>query len=271
MKNKFGLWILILFIFMSIPFSYCEEGNNEVKEGKSGVFDFVESTPGNSAKDVELDVQIKLLFNKNVVHFTVKDNNLKCFSIKDAKNKEIPIDVVFADDQIEPDKKREIILEPKKPLDENTTYTIHISPKLQAKNGSSLDKDIFISFTTLSLQSNEDSSSPKDKPVEKDPAKPASTAPVQKQEETTTDQEKESDNISQDDADVSSSDFENEKEDTDSSKEEGDIGLESDTDLNDTDDDIEEQKDSDTTSKKYVWIIVLGAVLILIFIFRKKL
>jgi hypothetical protein len=39
MRNKFGLWVLILFIFMSIPFAYGEEAVTEKKEGKSGAFD----------------------------------------------------------------------------------------------------------------------------------------------------------------------------------------------------------------------------------------
>lgn len=271
MKNKFGLWILILFIFMSIPFAYGEEASTEKKEGKSGAFDFVESTPGNSAKDVELDGQIMLLFNKNVVNFTVKDNNEKCFSIKDAENKEVPIDVIFADDQIEPDKKREIILRPKKPFDENTAYVIHISPTLKAKNGDSLDRDVAISFTTLSLQPKGDSpppeEKPKDKPVVKDPEKPASTEPVQKQEEPATGKEKEPDNISPDENDtgVSSDNLEDTNKDTDLSK-----GENSDLESDEAGDDIDEQKDSGVISKKFIWIIAAGVVLALIFVFRRK-
>lgn len=288
MRNKFGLWILILFIFMSIPFAYGEEVVTEKKEGKSGAFDFIESTPVNSAKDVELDGQIKLLFNKNVVNFTVKDNNEKCFSIKDAGNKEVPIDVIFADDQVEPDKKREIILCPKKPFDENTTYVIHISPTLKAKNGDSLDRDVAISFTTLSLQPKEDSpppeEKPKDKPVVKDaekPAstepvgkdveKPASTEPVQKQEESIAGKEKETDNVGRDgnDTDVSNDNPEDTNKDADLSKGEG-SNLESDAESDDAGDDINEQKDSGITSKKYIWIIAAGVVLALVFVFRRK-
>ncbi len=283
MKNKFGLWILILFIFMSIPFAYGEEASTEKKEGKSGAFDFVESTPGNSAKDVELDGQIMLLFNKNVVNFTVKDNNEKCFSIKNAKNEEVPIDVIFADDQIEPDKKREIILRPKKPFDENTAYVIHISPALKAKNGDSLDRDVAISFTTLSLQPKEDSpppeDKPKEKPVEKNTEKPVSTTPVQEQEKVTTDKGKEADNAdkdkdvvkdnSKDDSDVPVSSDDPEKGETGLSKEE-DSGPESSIVSDDANDDIDEQKDSGVTSKKYIWIIAAGVVLALIFVFRKK-
>ena len=36
--------------------------------------------------DVSLDTQIKLIFNKNVVNLTVKDNNSKCFKLLEANN-----------------------------------------------------------------------------------------------------------------------------------------------------------------------------------------
>lgn len=288
MRNKFGLWILILFIFMSIPFAYGEEVVTEKKEGKSGAFDFVESTPANSAKDVELDGQIKLLFNKNVVNFTVKDNNEKCFSIKDAGNKEVPIDVIFADDQIEPDKKREIILCPKKPFDENTTYVVHILPTLKAKNGDSLDRDVAISFTTLSLQSKEDSpppeEKPKDKPVEKDaekPAstepvgkdveKPASTEPVQKQEESIAGKERETDNVGRDgnDTGVFNDNLEDTNKDADLAKSEN-PGLEPDAESGETGEDSDEQKGLSVTTKQIIRTIAVGVALVLALIFKKR-
>lgn len=285
MKNKFGLWVLILFIFMSVPFSYGQENGSEKKEGKSGAFDFVESTPGNSAKDVKLDGEIELLFNKNVVNFSVKDNNENCFSIKDAGNKDIPIDVIFADDQVEPDKKREIILKPKKPFNENTTYTVYISPKLKAKNGDSLDRDVAITFTTLSLQSDKKDppaeEKPEEKPVEKDNEKPASTVPDKKQDDVTTDKDKKAEDAGQDkgdttdgtkndlDAPVSSDDPEDGKEGTEQS--EGELSFDSQLDPSEVDDDIEEQKDSGTSSKKYILIAIAGVVLALAVILRKKL
>lgn len=270
MKNKFVLWILVLFILMGVPFSYGEK-----KEGKSGAFDFVESIPGNSAKGVELDGQIKLLFNKNVINFTVKDNNEKCFSIKDEKGKEIPINVIFADDQIEPDKKREIILGPKGQFSEGTTYTIHISPELKAKNGDSLERDISISFTTLSLKPKEDTppseEKPKDKPVVKETEKPASTAPVQKQEEETADKDKKEDDIVQNENDTGVSNDETEDIDkgTELPEEKG-SHLEPDTDPDDAEDSAEEGKGFNIFSNKYTWITILAVVLVGLFVMKRK-
>lgn len=147
MKNRFVLWIMVIFIFANAISVYSADG-----DGKSEALDLVESIPKDSSQAVELDTQIKLIFNKNVVNLTIKDNNSKCFSLSDSSKQIVPIDVIFADDQIEPDKKREITISPKEPLKENMTYMVEISPKLQAKNGTSLDKSISISFTTLALK-----------------------------------------------------------------------------------------------------------------------
>ncbi|MFZ5968340.1 MAG: Ig-like domain-containing protein [Bacillota bacterium] len=153
MKNKLVLWIMLLFIFIfaSMSPSYGTENKSIDSDGKNAVLDLVESVPKNAAKDVELDAQIKLLFNKNVVNQTVKENNAKCFLLLDADNQVVPIDVIFPDDQMEPDRKREIMIKPKEALRENTSYRVKISPKLQSKNGTSLEKSISFSFTTVAL------------------------------------------------------------------------------------------------------------------------
>lgn len=149
MKAKFSLCIVLIYIFTFGSGITAHGMAVKDTDEKSTVFDFVESTPANAAEAVALDAQIKLLFNKNVVNMSVKDNNALCFLLMDEGNREVPIDIIFADDQIEPDKKREIILKPKEALQGNMTYRVEISPKLQSKNGSSLDKSISISFTTL--------------------------------------------------------------------------------------------------------------------------
>lgn len=150
-KSKLLIMVLLICIFTNLTLVYGEEGQNNNGDGNSKALYLVKSIPENSTKDVELDAQIKLLFNKNVVNFSVKDNNSQCFSIVDANNQVIPIDIIFPDDQIEPDKKREITLITKESFKENMTYTVKISSKLMAKNGNSLDENISFSFTTLAL------------------------------------------------------------------------------------------------------------------------
>lgn len=153
MKNKIVLWIMIFFIpiFVNTSPAYGMLAKFNDGDGKNVALDLVESTPENGANGVVLDAQIKLIFNKNVVNMTVKDNNSNCFLLLDANNQVVPIDVFFPDDQIEPDRKREIILKPKEVLTENMTYQVAIEPELQAKNGTSLDRSITFSFTTQVL------------------------------------------------------------------------------------------------------------------------
>lgn len=150
MKNKLVLFVMIFFIILSNATSFADD--IVVKEdGQSIEFQLVESTPQNLSVDVALDVEIKLLFNKNVVNMTVKENNLKCIKFTDAKGEAVAADLVFPDDQIEPDRKREIIIKPNEPLNENETYKVEISADMQAKNGSNLGEPAFVSFTTVLL------------------------------------------------------------------------------------------------------------------------
>lgn len=145
MKNSFLLRIILIaiFIFSNTLSSFC------LDNGKDNAFTLVESTPQNAAQNIAVDSQIKLIFNKNVVNLTVKDNNSTCFNLFDSNNQTVPIEVIFADDQIEPDRKREIILKPNELLKENMTYKLEISPNLQSKSGSTLEKSVSLTFTTI--------------------------------------------------------------------------------------------------------------------------
>lgn len=147
MKKK--LIFLMVFTILSVNCIQVLAADNG--DGKAVGLTLVESNPGNGAVDVSLDTQIKLIFNKNVVNLTVKDNNSKCFKLLEANN-EVPIEVIFPDDQMEPDRKREITLKPLELLKENTTYKVEVSEKLQAKNGTSLGTTISFTFDTVVLE-----------------------------------------------------------------------------------------------------------------------
>jgi len=157
-KTKVLISILIICVFVSSISVYGEETKKPL---------YLEETfPKDSSKDVPLDTEIKLLFNKNVVNFTVKENNSTCFSIIDENNNEIPIDVIFPDDQIEPERKREIIIRPKEAFNENTTYTVKISANLMAKNGNTLGENLSFSFTTIQLTNTETDTNKVEEPEE---------------------------------------------------------------------------------------------------------
>jgi hypothetical protein len=152
MKIKF-LSILLAAVIAANVTAYAETINTE--DGKKIEFCLEDSLPQNLAVDVDTDSNIKLIFNKNVVNFSVKENNLKCISLKNEDGQVVPSELIFPDDQIEPDKKREIYIDPVENLNEKTTYTVEISSDMLAKNGSTLGETVYVSFTTLSSKTQE--------------------------------------------------------------------------------------------------------------------
>lgn len=119
--------------------------------GQDEALGLASSTPVNGAQKVPLDTRIKLVFNKNVVNMTVKENNLRCFSLY-AGNLSVPVEVQMADDQIYPELKREVNLVLRQKLEPSTVYTVVISKSLQAKNGMALGQDLRLRFSTAAAE-----------------------------------------------------------------------------------------------------------------------
>ncbi len=105
------------------------------------------SSISSGQKDVPLDVKIELVFTNNVVNSSVAQSNASCFKLF-AGDTEVPIDVVMADDQVEPDKKRIVTVVPKQALQKGRQYTLVIGKNVTSKNGQSMGSDKTISFTT---------------------------------------------------------------------------------------------------------------------------
>jgi len=79
----------------------------------------------------------------------VKDNNYNCFRLLNEEGQDVSIDVLMADDQIERDKRREIVLVPKEKLKYGKKYIVIISKDLMSKSGALLEKNIEIFFTKV--------------------------------------------------------------------------------------------------------------------------
>lgn len=142
------LMIALLFCLVIPLFAFAGSGDGS-GGGQTTDFALASSDPADGSTDVALDKDIVLLFNKNVVNITVRDNNLQCFTLKDASGNTTPITVNMVDDQIDPTYKRYITVKPDEKLVASTEYTLTISGDLQAKNGSSLGNPLSISFSTL--------------------------------------------------------------------------------------------------------------------------
>lgn len=149
-KSGFSLVLalVVLFcLFLTLPV-LAEGGNGDGSGGgKSVPLGLASSSPADGASNVAANTQIKLTFNKNVVNMSVKDNNVKCFALYN-NGQQVPINVIMADDQIQPEYRREVTIAPQQSLQPGSSYTLKISPELQAKSGAVLGQEAKVSFTT---------------------------------------------------------------------------------------------------------------------------
>ena len=142
------LSLVVLFcLFLSLPV-LAEGGSGDGSGGGHNTpLGLATSNPANGAANIAVNTQIKLTFNKNIINMSVKDNNVKCFALYN-NGQQVPINVVMADDQIQPEYKREVTIVPQQVLQSGSNYTLKISPELQAKSGAVLGQEVKVSFTT---------------------------------------------------------------------------------------------------------------------------
>lgn len=139
---------VFLGLFSALPALAGDGNGSGGGGGQQNPLTLVSSDPVDGQKDVKLPMEIKLTFNKNVVNMTVKDINQKCFTLNSSEGIVVPVEVIMADDQVDPEKNKDILLKPLQDLKLGTTYSIKIAPTLQAKNGTSLGKETLVRFTT---------------------------------------------------------------------------------------------------------------------------
>lgn len=135
--------------------------------GKDKPLTLADSTLADGSTDVPTELSVTLTFTKNVVNFTVKDNNMACFRLMDSAGNAVPVSVLMGDDQVDPDCKRIIGIQTSG-LMPGEAYTLVISGNLQSKSGVSLGNDISIHFTTAGAPAAET-------PAPTEPPKPVET------------------------------------------------------------------------------------------------
>lgn len=104
------------------------------------------STPVNGASGVTDLPYIKIVFSKNIAYMTVRDTNLKCFSLW-SDGQKMPAEIIIADDQIEREKRNDVLVKPLQPLKAGTTYQVEIASELQSKSGVTLGQKATLTFT----------------------------------------------------------------------------------------------------------------------------
>lgn len=146
-----SVMIVIVMLMAALP---ALAGNGDGSGGGQGVpLRLESSSPYNGQTGVSQPLLINMTFNKNVINMTVSDNNRNCFSLYAADGSKVPAEVIMADDQIEPEKKRDVALRPLQELKPGAAYTVKVSSALQAKNGLTLGSDLTITFITANVGS----------------------------------------------------------------------------------------------------------------------
>ncbi|MGN0704779.1 MAG: Ig-like domain-containing protein [Lentihominibacter sp.] len=117
-------------------------------ENKSIPLTLVKSSVADGASDVALNETVQLDFNKNICNITVLANNKMCFHLTGQDGEAVPIRLIFPDDQVQHDYKKQVFIIPQTDLDANSEYRISVDSTLLAKNGTMIDNAHTITFTT---------------------------------------------------------------------------------------------------------------------------
>ena len=140
--------LALLMLLSTAVTAYAEGGNGDGSGGgKDQPLTLVSSSVANGDTIDTTTPKIELTFSKNVVNFTVRDKNMKCFSMTDEDGKSVSIEVIMGDDQVDPSIKRIVTVTPKSPLTPGKTYALKIGGGVTSKSGVSIGKDTYISFT----------------------------------------------------------------------------------------------------------------------------
>lgn len=146
MKRALSFLAAIIMIF-SLGTVVFADGGDGSGGGSNEPLMLVSSSVAGGSTNVPTDVYITLTFSKNVVNFTVKANNMACFSMSDSAGNSVPISVIMGDDQVDPSIKRIVGIQAND-LKPGETYTLYISGNVTSKIGVSLGSGTSISFTT---------------------------------------------------------------------------------------------------------------------------
>lgn len=161
----FLAFLCLLLILSSAGPSFAENGDGTGPGDGSGNGenkDITLTLESASVRDGETGVAInetiQLNFNKNICNVLVLSNNKKCFHLTDASGEAVPIKLIFPDDQVQQDYKRQAFLIPREDLSKNTEYRVAVDNTLMAKNGTFIDNAHTITFTTGDSRTKEENS-----------------------------------------------------------------------------------------------------------------
>lgn len=151
---------IVLLIFVLLPSAAFAEGGDGSGGGtgdglglnKGIPLTLEKSSISDGSFDVPINPTIQLDFNKNICNVVVLSNNKKCFHLTEQGGDTVAIRLIFPDDQVQQDYKRQAFLLPLEELKPNTVYQVAVDRTLTAKNGTTIDDAHTFTFTTGTLR-----------------------------------------------------------------------------------------------------------------------
>lgn len=146
----FFMFLCLLLLLTAVP-AFAEGGDGT--GGGSGKnrdipLTLESASIADGATGVAINETIQLNFNKNICNVTVLSNNKKCFHLTDANGEAVPIKLIFPDNQVQKDYRREVFIQPAEELKKNASYKVSVDSTLKAKNGTTIDNAYVFTFTT---------------------------------------------------------------------------------------------------------------------------
>lgn len=112
----------------------------------------VESASIENGTQIGSEESITLVFSKNVCEASVRDANRALVTVKDSQGNDVPAVVTLVDDQVEPDKKNNIVVSfDTAPV--AGAYTLTAQAGITSKSGDVLAEDYVLEFTIAADQS----------------------------------------------------------------------------------------------------------------------
>lgn len=155
-KSFRSILIIAVLVCLLIPSFVSADGGDGSGDGdgqglgknKNIALTLEKSSVPDGADNVAVNETIQLDFNKNVCNITVLSNNKMCFHLTDPDGNAVPIRLIFPDDQVQHDYKKQVFIIPQQDLKSNTQYRISVDSTLLAKNGTGIDNAHTVTFTT---------------------------------------------------------------------------------------------------------------------------
>lgn len=151
--KKLMVLIMVMTVLL-VPSNAFASGNGNGTGGGKNEALRVESASIEDGGVLASDGSITLVFSKNVVNSKVAEDNRALFQVIDGNQAEVAIEVVMADDQVEPDKKNDVVIQFPQGLADGT-YTLTAKKGITSKSGDVMEKDYTLTFQAGGAQAAE--------------------------------------------------------------------------------------------------------------------